>query len=184
MSTHTTHSTSQFQKPSHLQWTYGATSADSLQVTKRRPSVRTLELIRQRGIARAAGNHQLRSELAKLCREAIKEDLEKRRATVLSEVAWASKSIRKARRSFANYKTKMTSLRRADGIGTASRRGIEEVTSTRISSTATSTCLPNILGKTYVSLHRFSLPKHHHAITSTMNCTVQYNQSRARCYKT
>ncbi|XGW02702.1 hypothetical protein V3C99_014602, partial [Haemonchus contortus] len=39
----------------------------------------------------------------------------------------AGKSIRKARRSFANYKTKMTSLRRPDGTVTASRRAMEKV---------------------------------------------------------
>uniref|UniRef100_A0A7I4YX68 DUF4817 domain-containing protein n=1 Tax=Haemonchus contortus TaxID=6289 RepID=A0A7I4YX68_HAECO len=39
----------------------------------------------------------------------------------------ARKSIRKARRSFANYKTKMTSLRRPDGTVTASRRAMEKV---------------------------------------------------------
>ncbi|RCN40180.1 hypothetical protein ANCCAN_13875 [Ancylostoma caninum] len=50
-------------------------SAEGLRVTKRRLSYETLELIRQRGAARAAGNYQLTSELAKRCREAIKEDL-------------------------------------------------------------------------------------------------------------
>uniref|UniRef100_A0A7I4XVX9 Endo/exonuclease/phosphatase domain-containing protein n=1 Tax=Haemonchus contortus TaxID=6289 RepID=A0A7I4XVX9_HAECO len=46
-----------------------ATKAESLQVAKGRLSSETLELIRQRGIARAAGNYQQTSELAKLCRE-------------------------------------------------------------------------------------------------------------------
>uniref|UniRef100_A0A7I4YAI8 Reverse transcriptase domain-containing protein n=1 Tax=Haemonchus contortus TaxID=6289 RepID=A0A7I4YAI8_HAECO len=92
-----------------------ATKAESLQVAKRRLSSETLELIRQRGIARAAGNYQRTSELAKLCREAIKEDLKERRAAVMDEAAEAGKSIRKARRSFVNYKTKLTSLRRPDG---------------------------------------------------------------------
>ncbi|XGW11057.1 hypothetical protein V3C99_012506 [Haemonchus contortus] len=104
-----------------------ATKAESLQVAKRRLSSETLELIRQRGIARAAGNYQRTSELAKLCREAIKEDLKERRAAVMDEAAEAGKSIRKARRSFANYKTKMTSLRRPDGTVTASRRAMEKV---------------------------------------------------------
>ncbi|VDO43106.1 unnamed protein product [Haemonchus placei] len=68
----------------------------------------------------------------------------------MDEAAEAGKSIRKARRSFANYKTKMTSLRRPDEtvenekmmmllhLEGQSRRSA--TTSTRISSTATSTC--------------------------------------------
>ncbi|XGW34797.1 hypothetical protein V3C99_018651 [Haemonchus contortus] len=60
-------------------------------------SSKSLELIRQHGIARAAENHQQTSELAKLCREAIKEDLKERRAAVMDEAAEAGKSIRKAR---------------------------------------------------------------------------------------
>uniref|UniRef100_A0A7I4Y976 Reverse transcriptase domain-containing protein n=1 Tax=Haemonchus contortus TaxID=6289 RepID=A0A7I4Y976_HAECO len=124
-----------------------ATKAESLQVAKRRLSSKTLEVIRQRGIARATGNYQQTSELAKLCREAIKEDLKERRAAVMDEAAEAGKSIRKARRSFANYKTKMTSLRSPDGtvlhLGGQWRRS--STTSTRISSTATSTCLLTIL---------------------------------------
>ncbi|RCN25238.1 hypothetical protein ANCCAN_29051, partial [Ancylostoma caninum] len=63
-----------------------AKSAEGLRVTKRRLSHETLELIRQRGAARAAGNYQLTSELAKRCRKAIKEDLKKRRAAVLARV--------------------------------------------------------------------------------------------------
>uniref|UniRef100_A0A7I4YYH0 Reverse transcriptase domain-containing protein n=1 Tax=Haemonchus contortus TaxID=6289 RepID=A0A7I4YYH0_HAECO len=106
---------------------YSSTEAESLQVAKRRLSSETLELIRQLGIARAAGNYQQTSELAKLCREAIKEDLKERRAAVMNEAAEAGKSTRKARRSFANFKTKMTSLRRPDGTVTASRRAMEKV---------------------------------------------------------
>uniref|UniRef100_A0A7I5E5G3 Uncharacterized protein n=1 Tax=Haemonchus contortus TaxID=6289 RepID=A0A7I5E5G3_HAECO len=83
--------------------------AGILQVVKRRLSSKTLELIRQRGIARAAGNNQLTSEIAKLCSEAIKEDLKERRAAVMDEAAETGKSIRKARRSFTNFKIKMTS---------------------------------------------------------------------------
>ncbi|VDO38933.1 unnamed protein product [Haemonchus placei] len=101
--------------------------AGSLQASKRRLSSKTVELIRQQGIARVAGNHQQLSEYAKLCREAIKEDLKDKRAAVMGEAADAGKSIRKARRSFANYKTKMTSLRRCDGTVTASRRAMEKV---------------------------------------------------------
>nr|CDJ88010.1 endonuclease-reverse transcriptase [Haemonchus contortus] len=56
-----------------------ARRAESLKDVKKRLSSKTLELIRQRGIARATGNHQQTSELAKLCREAIKEDLKERR---------------------------------------------------------------------------------------------------------
>ncbi|VDM59618.1 unnamed protein product [Angiostrongylus costaricensis] len=76
---------------------------ESSKVTKRRLSPETLELICQRGIARAAGNRALTSELAKQCRQAIKEDLKERRAAVMVEAAEAGKSIRKAYQSFANY---------------------------------------------------------------------------------
>ncbi|ETN82037.1 hypothetical protein NECAME_17808, partial [Necator americanus] len=78
-----------------------AKKAESFKTTKRRLSLQTLELIRQRGAARAAGNQELTSELAKLCREAIKEDLKERRAEVLAEAAEAGKSICYARRDFA-----------------------------------------------------------------------------------
>ncbi|VDO19485.1 unnamed protein product [Heligmosomoides polygyrus] len=104
-----------------------AKGAESLKTTKRRLSPETLELIRQRGAARASGNYQLTSELAKLCRAAIKEDLKERRAEVLAEAAEAGLSIRNARRNFANFKTKMTALRRPDGTITSSRRTMEKV---------------------------------------------------------
>uniref|UniRef100_W6N9A1 Craniofacial development protein 2 n=1 Tax=Haemonchus contortus TaxID=6289 RepID=W6N9A1_HAECO len=104
-----------------------ARTAESPQVAKKRLSSKTLELIRQRGIARATGDHQKTSELAELCREAIKEDLKERRAAVIDEAAEAGKSNRKARRSFAKYKTKMTSLRRSDGTVSASRRAMRRV---------------------------------------------------------
>ncbi|KAK6739657.1 hypothetical protein RB195_008261 [Necator americanus] len=74
-----------------------AKKAESFKITKRRLSLETLELIWQRGAARAAGKQQLTSELAKLCREAIKEDLKERRAEVLAEAAEAGKSFRYAR---------------------------------------------------------------------------------------
>ncbi|KAK6749129.1 hypothetical protein RB195_001621 [Necator americanus] len=69
-----------------------AKKAESFKTTKRRLSLETLELIRQRGAARAAGNQELTSELARLCREAIKEDLKERRAEVLTEAAEAGKA--------------------------------------------------------------------------------------------
>uniref|UniRef100_A0A0K0CXU0 Uncharacterized protein n=1 Tax=Angiostrongylus cantonensis TaxID=6313 RepID=A0A0K0CXU0_ANGCA len=87
----------------------------------------TLELIRQRGIARAAGNRELTSELVKQCRQALKEDLKERRAAVMVEAAKPGKSIRKASQSFASYKTKMIALRRPDGIITASRKAMEKI---------------------------------------------------------
>uniref|UniRef100_A0A0K0DM47 Endo/exonuclease/phosphatase domain-containing protein n=1 Tax=Angiostrongylus cantonensis TaxID=6313 RepID=A0A0K0DM47_ANGCA len=99
-----------------------AIKAKSSKVTKKRLSPKTFELIRQRGIARAAGNRELASERAKQCRQAIKEDLKERKAAVMFEAAEARKNIRKARRSFANYKTKMIALRRPDGKITASRK--------------------------------------------------------------
>ncbi|VDO87258.1 unnamed protein product [Haemonchus placei] len=45
----------------------------------------------------------------------------------MDEAAKTGKSIRKARRSFANYKTKMTSLRCPDGTVTASRRAVKKI---------------------------------------------------------
>ncbi|KAK6767037.1 hypothetical protein RB195_026538 [Necator americanus] len=65
----------------------------SFKSTKRRLSLETLELIRQRGAARAAGNQEFTSELARFCREAIKEDLKERRAEVLAEAAEAGKAF-------------------------------------------------------------------------------------------
>ncbi|KAK6761650.1 hypothetical protein RB195_022655 [Necator americanus] len=70
---------------------------ERFKTNKRRLSLETLELIPQSGAARAAGNQELTSELARLCREAIKEDLKERRAEVLAEAAEAGKSIRYAR---------------------------------------------------------------------------------------
>nr|CDJ93847.1 Endonuclease exonuclease phosphatase and RNA-directed DNA polymerase (reverse transcriptase) domain containing protein [Haemonchus contortus] len=151
-----------------------ARKAESPQLAKRRLSSKTLELIRQRGSARATGNHQQTSELAKLCREAIKEGLKDRRAAIMDEAAEAGESIRKARRSLANYKTKMTSLRRPDGAVTASRRAMEKV-------------IYDFYSNLFDS-HVF-LPTHHlrqdediapsvpsseirHAITSMKNCTA------------
>ncbi|KAK6730178.1 hypothetical protein RB195_006938 [Necator americanus] len=104
--------------------------AESFKTTKRRLSLETLELIRQRGAARVAGNQELTSELAKLCREAIKEDLKERRAEVLAEAAEAGKSIRYARRDFASRKTRMTCSPEPKGNspkGIASRRGMEKI---------------------------------------------------------
>ncbi|KAK6755773.1 hypothetical protein RB195_014268 [Necator americanus] len=104
-----------------------AKKAESFKTTKRRLSLQTLELIRQRGAARAAGNQELTSELARLCRGAIKEDLKERRAEVLAEAAEAGKSIRYARRDFGIRKTRMTALRNPKGTTTASRRGMEKI---------------------------------------------------------
>nr|CDJ82185.1 unnamed protein product [Haemonchus contortus] len=58
--------------------------------------------------------------------EAIKEDVKERRAAVMDEAAEARKSIRRAQWGFANYETKITSLRRPDGTVTASRRAMEK----------------------------------------------------------
>ncbi|VDO72113.1 unnamed protein product [Heligmosomoides polygyrus] len=59
-----------------------AKGAESLKTTKRRMSQETLELSRQRGAARESDNYQMTSELAKLCREAIKEDLKEKGGNV------------------------------------------------------------------------------------------------------
>uniref|UniRef100_A0A0K0D7Q8 Uncharacterized protein n=1 Tax=Angiostrongylus cantonensis TaxID=6313 RepID=A0A0K0D7Q8_ANGCA len=64
-----------------------AMKAERSKVTKRRLSPETLELIHQHGIERAAGNRELTFELAKQCRQAIKEDLKERRAVVMVEAA-------------------------------------------------------------------------------------------------
>ncbi|RCN36809.1 hypothetical protein ANCCAN_17297 [Ancylostoma caninum] len=56
------------------------------------PVLEILELIRQRGAARAAGNYQLTSEPAKRCREAIKEYLKERQAAVLAEATEEGKA--------------------------------------------------------------------------------------------
>ncbi|KAK6754448.1 hypothetical protein RB195_013447 [Necator americanus] len=104
-----------------------AKKTESFKTTKRRLSLETLELIRQRGAARAAGNQDLTSELARLCREALKEDLKKRRAEVLAEAAEAGKSIRYTRRDFASRKTSMAALRNPRGTAIASRRGMEKI---------------------------------------------------------
>ncbi|KAK6763543.1 hypothetical protein RB195_024025 [Necator americanus] len=101
--------------------------AEDFKTTKRRLSLETLELIRQRGAARAAGNQELTSELTRLCREAIKEDLKERRAEVLAEAAEVGKSIRYARREFDSRNTRMTALRNPKGTTIASRRGIEKI---------------------------------------------------------
>uniref|UniRef100_A0A0K0DPN1 PHM7_cyt domain-containing protein n=1 Tax=Angiostrongylus cantonensis TaxID=6313 RepID=A0A0K0DPN1_ANGCA len=104
-----------------------AMKAESSKVTKRSLPQKTIQLIRQRVIARAADKRQLTYELGKQCRQAIKEDLKERRAAVMVEAAEAGKSIRKARRSFANCKTKMIALRRPDGTITASRKAMEKI---------------------------------------------------------
>ncbi|EPB68070.1 hypothetical protein ANCCEY_12835, partial [Ancylostoma ceylanicum] len=104
-----------------------AKKAEGLRTTKRRLSHETLKLIRQCGAARAAGNYQLTSELARRCREATKEDLKERRIAVLAEAAEAGRSICITRRVFANRKTKMTALRCPDGTITSSRRVMEKV---------------------------------------------------------
>uniref|UniRef100_A0A7I4XSQ7 Endo/exonuclease/phosphatase domain-containing protein n=1 Tax=Haemonchus contortus TaxID=6289 RepID=A0A7I4XSQ7_HAECO len=100
--------------------------AESLKDVRKRLSLKTLELIPQREIPRAACNNQLTSELEKQCREAIKEDLKERRAAFSAEAAEAGRSICRARRSLY-YKTKTTFVRRPDGTVTASRRAMERV---------------------------------------------------------
>ncbi|KAK6756294.1 hypothetical protein RB195_014601 [Necator americanus] len=55
--------------------------------TERRLSFETPELMRKHGAVRATGSQEITSELARLCREAIEEDLKERRADVLAEDA-------------------------------------------------------------------------------------------------
>ncbi|KAK6761580.1 hypothetical protein RB195_022593 [Necator americanus] len=120
-----------------------ARKAESFKTTKRRLSLKTLELIRQRGAARAAGNQELTSELARLCREAMKEDLKERRAEVLAEAAEAGKSIRYARRDFASRKMRVSDsgTQREQPLHREGGWRKSSTTSTLISSTAMSTCL-------------------------------------------
>ncbi|KAK6754071.1 hypothetical protein RB195_013213 [Necator americanus] len=101
--------------------------AESFKNNSRRMSLETIELMRLRGAARAAGNQELTSELAWLCREAMKEGLKERRVEVLAGGAEAGKSIRYARRDFASRKTRMTALRNPKGTTIASRRGMEKI---------------------------------------------------------
>ncbi|VDM57456.1 unnamed protein product [Angiostrongylus costaricensis] len=98
----------------------------SSKITKRRPSPETLEVLRKRGIARAAEYRELTSDLAKQCRQAIK-DLRERIAVVMAEAAVGGKSIRKAHGSFANYRTKMIALRRPEGTVTVSKKAMEKI---------------------------------------------------------
>ncbi|KAK6761205.1 hypothetical protein RB195_022316 [Necator americanus] len=98
-----------------------------LKNTKRHLSLETLELICQREAGRAAGSQKLTPKPAMLCREAIKEDLKKRRAQVLSEAVEAVKSIRYAGRDFASRKTRMTALRNPKGTTIASRRRMKKI---------------------------------------------------------
>ncbi|ETN69641.1 hypothetical protein NECAME_15197 [Necator americanus] len=67
--------------------------AKSFKTTNRRLYPKTLELIGERGAARAAGNQEFTSKLTKLCREAIKEDLKERTAEVLAEAAELEKPL-------------------------------------------------------------------------------------------
>ncbi|KAK6727554.1 hypothetical protein RB195_005316 [Necator americanus] len=101
--------------------------AESFKTNKERLSLETLELIRQLGAAPTAGNQELTSKLAKLCREAIKEDIKEGRAEVLAEAAEAGKSIRYARRDFAGRRTRMTALRNPKATTIALRRGKEKI---------------------------------------------------------
>ncbi|KAK6763767.1 hypothetical protein RB195_024199 [Necator americanus] len=101
--------------------------AESSKTTKRCLSLGILGLIRQHGAVRAAGKQELSYEFARLCREAIEEDLKERRAEVLAEAAEAGKSIHYARRDFASRKTRTTALRSPEGTTVASIREMEKI---------------------------------------------------------
>ncbi|KIH63593.1 hypothetical protein ANCDUO_06104 [Ancylostoma duodenale] len=74
-----------------------ARSTEGSRAVKRRLTYETLELIRQRGDARATVNYHVTSQLAKRCREAMREYLKERRAAVLAEAAEeARENIRSA----------------------------------------------------------------------------------------
>uniref|UniRef100_A0A7I4YEX8 Endonuclease exonuclease phosphatase domain containing protein n=1 Tax=Haemonchus contortus TaxID=6289 RepID=A0A7I4YEX8_HAECO len=115
MSTHTVHATTSTKSTAgSLNIFTIARRAVSLEDVKKRLSSKTLELICQREIGRAAGNEQLTSKLAKQCREAIKEDLKERRAAAMDEAVEAGKSIRQARWSL--------SIKYQDDFPSSSRR--------------------------------------------------------------
>uniref|UniRef100_A0A0K0DKJ6 Kinesin-like protein n=1 Tax=Angiostrongylus cantonensis TaxID=6313 RepID=A0A0K0DKJ6_ANGCA len=63
--------------------------------SKRKGRIETVELIRQRGIARVAGNSELTSEPAKQCTQAVKGDLKERRATVIVGAADIRRAMEK-----------------------------------------------------------------------------------------
>nr|CDJ81081.1 RNA-directed DNA polymerase (reverse transcriptase) domain containing protein [Haemonchus contortus] len=92
----------------------------------------------------------------------------------MDEAAEAGKSIRKARRSFVNYKTKMTSLRRPDGTVTASRRAMEKVIYDFYSDLFDShVYLPTHHLRQDEYIAPSVLPSEiRHAITSMKNCTA------------
>ncbi|KAK6739461.1 hypothetical protein RB195_008133 [Necator americanus] len=78
-------------------------------------------------MAAALHDNMKPSELARLCKETVKEDLKERRADVLAEAAEEGKSIRYAREDFASRKTKMTALRNPKGTTIESKRGMEKI---------------------------------------------------------
>ncbi|KAK6762139.1 hypothetical protein RB195_023016 [Necator americanus] len=104
-----------------------ARKAKSFKTIKRPLFPKTLELIRQREAARAAGKKELTSELERLCREAMKEDLKETRTKALAEAAEARKSINYAHRSFTNRETKTAAFRNPDGTTRATRKGMEKI---------------------------------------------------------
>uniref|UniRef100_A0A7I4XVW5 40S ribosomal protein S6 n=1 Tax=Haemonchus contortus TaxID=6289 RepID=A0A7I4XVW5_HAECO len=135
MSTHTIHGNSQFQKPSHLRWTWESPGGQLHNeighiIFNRRFCLTDVAVVPKfytgsdRRLLRARFCFSVRGERTRkfrkrspktsinwnhlYCEKAIKEDLKERRAAAMDEAAEAGKSIRKARRSFANYKTKMT----------------------------------------------------------------------------
>ncbi|VDO18586.1 unnamed protein product [Heligmosomoides polygyrus] len=105
-------------------------------------------------------------------RAATEEDLKKRGAEVLAEAAKAWLSIRNARRNIANFKTKMTALRRPDGTVASSERAWRRssTTSTPISSIATSTC-PHAIFRGWIRRSLCS-PFRDHAISSVKKRTA------------
>ncbi|KAK6748995.1 hypothetical protein RB195_001542 [Necator americanus] len=134
MTTKTIHENSQFQKPYSLRWTWESPGGESIIDWELFISLvgffqdtvmdniddeyarlvggmrRVSKPPRDGGAARAASNQELMSELARFCREALKEDLKERRAEVLAEAAKVRQSIRYAH-----------------GTITASRRGMKNV---------------------------------------------------------
>uniref|UniRef100_A0A0K0CX09 Longin domain-containing protein n=1 Tax=Angiostrongylus cantonensis TaxID=6313 RepID=A0A0K0CX09_ANGCA len=100
-----------------------AMKAASSKVTERSLSPETLKLIRLYKFVRATANREPTSELAKQCRQTLKEDHKERTVVVIVEDA-DNESIRKAHRSFANYKTKMRALPPPNGTLLASRKAM------------------------------------------------------------
>uniref|UniRef100_A0A0K0DD75 Prospero domain-containing protein n=1 Tax=Angiostrongylus cantonensis TaxID=6313 RepID=A0A0K0DD75_ANGCA len=86
------------------------------------------------------------------------------------EAAEAGKSIRKAHRSFANYKTKMIALRRPDGTVTASRKAMEQIIHDYYSD----------LFDSYVHLPSYKLKEDEYAVPPVLPSEIRHDISSVK----